>query len=95
MKEAYFFARDIKRYNKTKDWRRFIQLVKRAEPPIWLLVIALVMSLATTGVGFIVPLFTKQLVDGFSLESLNYWQIIVLGLPLSHKLLLVDYPSII
>lgn len=66
--------------SKQKDWRRFIQLVKRAEPPIWLLVIALVMSLATTGVGFIVPLFTKQLVDGFSLESLNYWQIIVLGI---------------
>ncbi|WP_338653489.1 ABC transporter ATP-binding protein [Lysinibacillus sp. Y5S-8] len=65
---------------KQKDWRRFIQLIKRAEPPIWLLVIALVMSLATTGVGFIVPLFTKQLVDGFSLESLNYWQIIVLGI---------------
>jgi len=71
--------------NKTKEvpiknWRRFVQLVKQAEPPMPLLIIALCMSLATTGVGFIVPLFTKQLVDGFSLQSLNYWQIILLGI---------------
>lgn len=57
-----------------------MQLVKQAEPPMPLLIIALCMSLATTGVGFIVPLFTKQLVDGFSLQSLNYWQIILLGI---------------
>ncbi|WP_409368917.1 ABC transporter ATP-binding protein [Lysinibacillus sp. 38-6] len=63
-----------------KNWRRFVQLVKQAEPPMPLLIIALCMSLATTGVGFIVPLFTKQLVDGFSLQSLNYWQIILLGI---------------
>ncbi|MDD1501906.1 ABC transporter ATP-binding protein [Lysinibacillus sp. CNPSo 3705] len=65
---------------KLKDWRRFIRLVKQAEPPIWLLIIALIMSLATTGVGFIVPLFTKKLVDGFSLASLDYWQILLLGI---------------
>lgn len=74
MKEA---AKDT---TKLKDWRRFIRLVKQAEPPIWLLIIALIMSLATTGVGFIVPLFTKKLVDGFSLASLDYWQILLLGI---------------
>jgi len=80
LKEAISLQETSKETTKKPDWRRFIQLVKRAEPPIWLLVIALIMSLATTGVGFIVPLFTKQLVDGFSLESLNYWQIILLGI---------------
>ncbi|MFJ7406563.1 MULTISPECIES: ABC transporter ATP-binding protein [unclassified Lysinibacillus] len=63
-----------------KNWRRFVGLVKQAQPPMLLLIIALCMSIATTGVGFIVPLFTKKLVDGFSLQSLNYWQIILLGI---------------
>ncbi|MFJ5764085.1 ABC transporter ATP-binding protein [Lysinibacillus sp. NPDC093210] len=63
-----------------KNWRRFVGLVKQAQPPTLLLIIALCMSIATTGVGFIVPLFTKKLVDGFSLQSLNYWQIILLGI---------------
>ncbi len=69
----------IKKEAKSTDWRRFIRLIKQAEPPTLLLIVALCMSLATTGVGFIVPLFTKKLVDGFSLESLDYWQIILLG----------------
>ncbi|QDQ02210.1 ABC transporter ATP-binding protein [Lysinibacillus fusiformis] len=68
-----------KKEAKSADWRRFIRLIKQAEPPTLLLIIALFMSLATTGVGFIVPLFTKKLVDGFSLESLDYWQILLLG----------------
>ncbi|MGE7091768.1 ABC transporter ATP-binding protein [Lysinibacillus sp. NPDC048646] len=68
-----------KKEAKSTDWRRFIRLIKQAEPPKLLLIIALCMSLATTGVGFIVPLFTKKLVDGFSLESLDYWQILLLG----------------
>ncbi|MFE6169235.1 ABC transporter ATP-binding protein [Viridibacillus arvi] len=68
---------DIKE-KKLKGWRQFVQLIKQAEPPKLLLIIALCMSFATTGVGFVVPLFTKKLVDGFSLDSLNYWQIILL-----------------
>ncbi|WP_144509330.1 ABC transporter ATP-binding protein [Bacillus sp. FJAT-22090] len=63
---------------KLKNWRQFFQLIKETEPPKLLLIIALCMSFATTGVGFIVPLFTKELVDGFSIDSLNYWQIILL-----------------
>ncbi|QFF98432.1 ABC transporter ATP-binding protein [Psychrobacillus glaciei] len=64
--------------NKKGNWRQFFQLIKDTEPPKLLLIIALCMSFATTGVGFVVPLFTKQLVDGFSIESLDYWQIILL-----------------
>ncbi|WP_391120949.1 ABC transporter ATP-binding protein [Psychrobacillus sp. L3] len=64
--------------NKKGNWRQFFQLIKDTEPPKLLLIIALCMSFATTGVGFVVPLFTKELVDGFSIESLNYWQITLL-----------------
>ncbi|MFJ7970690.1 ABC transporter ATP-binding protein [Psychrobacillus sp. NPDC096389] len=70
--------KEEKRENKFKNWRQFFQLIKETEPPKLILIIALCMSFVTTGVGFIVPLFTKQLVDGFSIDSLNYWQIILL-----------------
>ncbi|MCY9513996.1 ABC transporter ATP-binding protein [Paenibacillus apiarius] len=57
------------------NWRQFVRLIQQTNPSKLLLIIALCMSVATTGVGFIVPLFTKNLVDGFSMESLNRWQI--------------------
>ncbi|WP_240463614.1 ABC transporter ATP-binding protein [Paenibacillus apiarius] len=57
------------------NWRQFVRLIQQTNPSKLLLIIALCMSVATTGVGFVVPLFTKNLVDGFSMESLNRWQI--------------------
>lgn len=70
--------KERKKDQNLKNWRQFYQLIKETEPPKLILIIALCMSFATTGVGFIVPLFTKELVDGFSIDSLNYWQIILL-----------------
>ncbi|MFE6794748.1 ABC transporter ATP-binding protein [Paenibacillus chitinolyticus] len=57
------------------NWRLFIRMIQDTHPSKLLLIAALVMSVATTGVGFVVPLFTKSLVDGFSIQSLNPWQI--------------------
>src|SRR5690606_9453685 len=39
--------------------------------PKWALVFGLAMSLVTTIVGLFVPLLTRELVDGFSVESLS------------------------
>lgn len=60
------------------DWRLFLALVKGTKPPKTIVIIALVMSLLTTGVGFTVPLFTKNLVDGFSGQSITGVQIAIL-----------------
>ncbi|NGQ96015.1 ABC transporter ATP-binding protein [Brevibacillus sp. SYP-B805] len=60
------------------DWRAFLHLLKETNPPKLLLGIALLLSLATTGTGLTIPLFTKNLVNGFSLASLNQGQIVML-----------------
>lgn len=60
------------------DWRLFLALVKGTKPPKAMVIVALVMSLLTTGVGFTVPLFTKNLVDGFSGASISGGQIAIL-----------------
>jgi len=48
-----------------------LQLIRGAHPPYGLMAAALVFSLITTGAGLVVPLFTKSLVDGFSVQSLD------------------------
>lgn len=65
---------------KTGDWRSFINLLRQTKPPKLLLSIAILMSVATTCAGLIVPLFTKNLVDSFSLNTINQSQIITLGI---------------
>jgi len=55
--------------------KSFIGLVRRTEFSRMLLVIAIVMSVIGTLVGLAVPMFTKNLVDGFTLSSLNPGQI--------------------
>lgn len=45
--------------NKQKGWRQFIRLVQQTKPSKLMIGIALALSLGTTGVGLLVPLFTK------------------------------------
>ncbi|HLR53019.1 MAG TPA: ABC transporter ATP-binding protein, partial [Candidatus Avamphibacillus sp.] len=59
-------------------WRDFIDLVKQTKPSKWMIMIAIVMSLMTTAVGLMIPLFTRNLVDHFSMESLEVSTIILL-----------------
>lgn len=63
---------------KRVKWKDFITLIKKTNPSIWMMGIALFMSLITTAVGLMIPLFTKNLVDHFSLDSLNSTIIILL-----------------
>ncbi|MFH5778714.1 ABC transporter ATP-binding protein [Heyndrickxia oleronia] len=63
---------------KQPGWRQFVRLVKQTKPSKLLLCIALVLSVSTTIVGLLVPLFTKNLINDFSLSSLNTGKIILL-----------------
>ncbi|MFC0211064.1 ABC transporter ATP-binding protein [Paenibacillus chartarius] len=55
--------------------RPFLQLLGRIRPSKALLSAALLLSIITTGASLTIPLFTKNLVDGFSLSSLSGIQI--------------------
>jgi len=61
-----------------KGWRQFIRLVQQTRPSKLLLGIALLLSVGTTLVGLFVPLFTKNLINDFSLSSLSTGRIILL-----------------
>ena len=51
--------------------RKFLALIKRTRPPWAALAVGLVLGLASTLVGLIVPLFMKGLVDSFHIASLD------------------------
>lgn len=61
-----------------KGWRQFVRLVQHTKPSKLLLGIALLLSVGTTLVGLLVPLFTKNLINDFSLSSLSTGRIILL-----------------
>ncbi|AXN39776.1 multidrug ABC transporter permease [Peribacillus butanolivorans] len=65
---------------KQKGWRQFIRLVQQTKPSKLMIGIALVLSLSTTGVGLLVPLFTKNLINDFSISSLSTERITLLVL---------------
>lgn len=50
-------------------WKRLPNLILQAKPPKLPLAIALFFSLVTTVASLLVPLFTKDLVNGLSYKS--------------------------
>ncbi|GAA3405534.1 ABC transporter ATP-binding protein [Paenibacillus hodogayensis] len=65
---------------KEGGWRQFVALIRDADPPKLQLAIALLLSLVGTAGSLIIPLFTKNLVDGFTFDKLEPLHIVVLVL---------------
>ena len=61
------------------NWRKFVKLIQETKPSKRMLIIALVLSLGATVVSLIIPMFTKGLVDGFTMSSLKPAQIVSLA----------------
>lgn len=63
---------------KTKGagFKPFLALLKETKPSYPLLTIAIILSVVSTLVGLVIPMFTKTLVDGFSLSSISKLQIV-------------------
>ncbi|KRM94387.1 hypothetical protein FC56_GL001341 [Lentilactobacillus senioris DSM 24302 = JCM 17472] len=57
--------------NQSFTWDKFMALLNQSKPQIKLLVIGFLISLVSTGFSLVIPLFTKNLVDGFSLKNMN------------------------
>lgn len=68
----------MKKAQKSGDWQPFINLIRQTNPSKPMLMGAISMSVTSTIVGLFIPFFTKNLVDGFSLTSLNQVTIFVL-----------------
>lgn len=61
------------------DWRRFFRLIRDTNPSYPTFAVALALSVATTLVGLAIPLFTKHMIDGFTLASITGGQIAALA----------------
>lgn len=59
----------------SKTSKPFLTLLKETKPSYGLLAIAIALSIISTLVGLVIPLFTKTLVDGFSLASVSKMQV--------------------
>jgi len=57
------------------NWKAFFQLLMQANPPKLILGIALGLSVISTLVSLVIPLFTKSAVDSFSVSSISWAQI--------------------
>ncbi len=62
------------------NWRKFVRLIQETKPSKALLLTALLLSIGATVVSLIIPMFTKGLVDGFTMSSLKSSQIVSLGI---------------
>lgn len=62
----------MKRKNKKEfDLSRFISLVKSAQPSIWMISLGIFGSLLATGMSLALPIFAKDFIDDFSVDSIN------------------------
>lgn len=66
--------------NKQNGTKPFIQLILSTKIPKTALIIGMVGSILTTLAGLVVPMLTKNLVDGFSVASLSVPLLIAIGL---------------
>ncbi|WP_274650759.1 ABC transporter ATP-binding protein [Paenibacillus humicola] len=57
------------------SWRLFLRMLSQTKPPRALMAIALVMSVVSTAAALVIPMATKNLVDGFSISRLSFGQI--------------------
>lgn len=65
--------------DKKSNVKRFIGLIMETNPPKALLSVAVILSVITTLVGLTIPLFTRNMVNGFSLGSLSTAQITLMA----------------
>lgn len=56
----------------------FYRLMRETKPSVGLMILAIFLSVVSTLVGLVIPMFTKNLVDGFSLAALDRNQILAL-----------------
>ncbi|KYD27683.1 hypothetical protein B4110_0305 [Parageobacillus toebii] len=61
------------------NWQSFWELIKSTNPPKWIFATAITLSLIETGVGLIVPWFTKSLVDQIAASTVEPSIIILLA----------------
>lgn len=70
--------RPVKEGYQKGNWKAFVRLVRETKPSVWMLSVAVLLSVISTLVSLVVPLFTKGLVDSFTADSIKPSQIAML-----------------
>ncbi|SMF79921.1 ATP-binding cassette, subfamily B, AbcA/BmrA [Paenibacillus uliginis N3/975] len=61
------------------NWRQFMNVINETKPSKLMLMVALLMSIGSTAVALVIPMFTKGMVDNFSIAKLDTMQIVALA----------------
>ncbi|WP_277883678.1 ABC transporter ATP-binding protein [Paenibacillus sp. N3/727] len=61
------------------NWRQFMNVINETKPSKLMLMVALFMSIGSTAVALVIPMFTKGMVDNFSIAKLDTMQIVALA----------------
>lgn len=70
---------EVNKHKSGGTWRPFVKMMMETKPSKWMLGIAICLSVMSTVVGLAVPLFTKNVVDSFSITNISTSQIILLA----------------
>lgn len=68
----------MKTVKQGQGWKKFLRLIKETKPPKLLIGVAMLLTLGSTVVSLMVPLFTKNLINDFTLSSINVTTIVIL-----------------
>ena len=71
MHRGFTLQDDDRSLNANFTWRKFMDLLNRSKPNMVILIVGFLISLVSTGISLVIPMFTKKLVDGFSLSDMN------------------------
>lgn len=74
-------------------FKQFMDLIKRTDPPIWMLVVGVLGSMVATAINLVIPLLVQSIIDGSSLEFLNVHSIIGIAVVLVLQLLATGFSS--
>lgn len=71
MNRGFTLQENDESLNANFTWRKFMDLLNRSKPNMAILIVGFLISLVSTGISLVIPMFTKKLVDGFSLTDMN------------------------
>src|SRR5690606_130241 len=61
---------------------KLLRLMKEANPPTWMIIIAVLLGIIETGLGLAVPLLTMNVVNSFAEQGMSWLSLIFVGLAL-------------
>lgn len=71
MRNSYSLHDEDQSLNANFTWHKFMNLLNRSKPNMVISIVGFLISLISTGISLVIPMFTKTLIDGSSIKNMN------------------------